>query len=111
MGSHPWTPCVNFVRGIHSHNKKYHSGIRGIYITNTSTTMVFAKEKNRFTTITVSRTITFTITIVKSSGLVVVERLERSLQFLFSRVERRSSSCFTCFSAILIISCRNWHLT
>ena len=38
-----------------SHNKKYHSGIRGIYITNTSTTMVFANEKTRFTTITVSR--------------------------------------------------------
>ena len=38
-----------------SHNKKYHSGIRGIYITNTSTTMVFANEKNRFTTITVPR--------------------------------------------------------
>ena len=35
--------------------KKYHSGIRGIYITNTSTTMVFANEKTRFTTITVSR--------------------------------------------------------
>ena len=40
---------------LDSHNKKYHSGIRGIYITNTSTTMVFANEKNRFTTITVSR--------------------------------------------------------
>ena len=38
-----------------SHNKKYHSGIRGIYITNTSTTMVFANEKTRFTTITVSQ--------------------------------------------------------
>ena len=38
-----------------THNKKYHSGIRGIYITNTSTTMVFANEKNLFTTITVSR--------------------------------------------------------
>ena len=37
------------------HNKKYHSGIRGIYITNTSTTMVFANEKTRFTTITVPR--------------------------------------------------------
>ena len=36
------------------HNKKYHSGIRGIYITNTSTTIVFANEKTRFTTITVS---------------------------------------------------------
>ena len=35
------------------------------------------------------------------SGVVVVDRLERSLQFLFSRVERRSSSCFTCFSSIL----------
>ena len=42
-----------------------------------------------------------------SSGVVVVERLERSLQFLFSRVERRSSSCFICFWSILIISCRN----
>ena len=31
------------------------TGIRGIYITITSTTMVFANEKNRFTTITVSR--------------------------------------------------------
>ena len=38
-----------------THNKKYHSGIRGIYITNTSTTMVFANEKKRFTTITVPR--------------------------------------------------------
>ena len=38
-----------------THNKKYHSGIRGIYITNTSTMMVFANEKNRFTTITVSQ--------------------------------------------------------
>ena len=38
-----------------THNKKYHSGIRGIYITNTSTTMVFANEKTRFTTITVPR--------------------------------------------------------
>ena len=46
-----------------------------------------------------------------SSGVVVVERLERSLQFLLSRVERRSSSCFTCFLLILLISCRNWHLT
>ena len=26
-------------------------------------------------------------------------------------VERRSSSCFFCFSSILLISCRNWHLT
>ena len=39
----------------HTHNKKYHSGIRGIYITNTSTTMVFANEKTRSTTITVPR--------------------------------------------------------
>ena len=31
------------------------TGIRGIYITITSTTMVFANEKTRFTTITVSR--------------------------------------------------------
>ena len=46
-----------------------------------------------------------------NSGVVVVERLERSLQFLFSRVERRSSSCFTCLLSILLISCRNWHLT
>ena len=38
-----------------THNKKYHSGIRGIYITNTSTTMVFANEKTRSTTITVPR--------------------------------------------------------
>ena len=38
-----------------SHNKKYHSGIRGIYITNTSTTMVFTNEKTRSTTITVPR--------------------------------------------------------
>ena len=38
-----------------THNKKYHCGVRGIYITNTSTTMVFANEKTRFTTITVSR--------------------------------------------------------
>ena len=45
------------------------------------------------------------------SGVVVVERLERSLQFLFSRVERRSSSCFTWFLSILLISCRNYHLT
>ena len=37
------------------------TGIRGIYITITSTTMVFANEKTRFTTIT-STTITFTIT-------------------------------------------------
>ena len=44
------------------------------------------------------------------SGVVVVERLERSLQFLFSRVERRSSSCLICFWSILIISCRNWHI-
>ena len=44
-------------------------------------------------------------------GVVVVERLERSLQFLFSRVERRSSSCFSCFPSILLISCRNCHLT
>ena len=48
---------------------------------------------------------------VAGSGVVVVERLERSLQFLFSRVERRSSSCFSCFSSILPTSCRNWHLT
>ena len=47
----------------------------------------------------------------EASGVVVVERLERSLQFLFSRVERRSSSCFTCFLSILQISCRNYHLT
>ena len=45
------------------------------------------------------------------SGVVVVERLERSLQFLFSRVERRSSSWFSCFSSMLLISIRNWHLT
>ena len=32
-------------RLAYSHNKKYHSGIRGIYNTNTSTTMVFANEK------------------------------------------------------------------
>ena len=38
-----------------THNKKYHIGIRGIYITNTSTTMVFANEKTRSTTITVPR--------------------------------------------------------
>ena len=38
-----------------THNKKYHNGIRGIYITNTSTTMVFANEKTRSTTITVPR--------------------------------------------------------
>ena len=38
-----------------THNKKYHSGIRDIHITNTSTTMVFANEKTRFTTITVPR--------------------------------------------------------
>ena len=37
------------------------TGIRGIYITITSTTMVFANENTRFTTIT-STTITFTIT-------------------------------------------------
>ena len=49
--------------------------------------------------------------VVLCSGVVVVERLERSLQFLFSRVERRSSSCFTCFLSILLISCRNYHLT
>ena len=46
---------------------------------------------------------------VMGSGVVVVERLERSLQFLFSRVERRSSSCFTSFLSILFRSCRNWH--
>ena len=34
----------------------------------------------------------FRCSIVIPSGVVVVERLERSLQFLFSRVERRSSS-------------------
>ena len=43
----------NFI--FETHNKKYHSGIRGIYITNTSTTMVFANEKTRSTTITVPR--------------------------------------------------------
>ena len=48
---------------------------------------------------------------ITCSGVVVVERLERSLQFLFSRVERRSSSCFSCFPSILLISCRNCHLT
>ena len=37
--------------------------------------------------------------------------VERSLQFLFSRVERRSSSCFTCFLSILLIFFRNYHLT
>ena len=50
-------------------------------------------------------------TCTAGSGVVVVERLERSLQFLFSRVERRSSSCFTCFFSILLIFCRNYHLT
>ena len=45
--------CVSV--NVMSHNKKYHSGIRGIYITNTSTTIVFANEKNRSTTITVPR--------------------------------------------------------
>ena len=48
---------LNFVLPI----TKNTTGIRGIYITITSTTMVFANEKNRFTTIT-STTITFTIT-------------------------------------------------
>ena len=45
------------VKTVHkpTHNKKYHSCIRGIYITNTSTTMVFANEKTRSTTITVPR--------------------------------------------------------
>ena len=38
----------------------------------------------------------------RGSGVVVVERLERSLLFLFSRVERRSSSCFSCFSSFLL---------
>ena len=52
-----------------------------------------------------------TLRLIMNSGVVVVERLERSLQFLFSRVERRSSSCFTCFLSILLISCRNYHLT
>ena len=45
------------------------------------------------------------------SGVVVVERLERSLQFLFSRVERRSSFCFTCFLSILLVSCRMYYLS
>ena len=40
------------------------------------------------------------------SGVVVVERLERSLQFTFSRVERRSISWFTSFLTILLISCK-----
>ena len=43
---------------------RYHSGIRGIYITNTSTTMVFANEKTPFY-YDYSTTITFTIPIVK----------------------------------------------
>ena len=52
-----------------------------------------------------------TCVLLNGSGVVVVERLEQSLQFLFSRVERRSSSCFTCFLSILQISCRNYHST
>ena len=52
-----------------------------------------------------------TISMGMGSGVVVVEQLERSLQFLFSKAERRSSSCFTCFSSILLMSCKNWHLT
>ena len=47
--------CGPFCKDATPHNKKYHNGIRGIYITNTSTTMVFANEKTRFTTITVPR--------------------------------------------------------
>ena len=47
--------AVDWCFSVPTHNKKYHSGIRGIYITNTSTTMVFANEKNRSTTITVPR--------------------------------------------------------
>ena len=50
-----------------------------------------------------------TLSVVIISGVVVVERLERSLQFLFSRVERRSSSWFTSFLTILLTSCKNWH--
>ena len=46
---------ITLLERCETHNKKYHSGIRGIYITNTSTTMVFANEKTRFTTITVPR--------------------------------------------------------
>ena len=38
-----------------------------------------------------------TMYILSISGVVVVERLELSLQFLFFMVERCSSSCFTCF--------------
>ena len=57
-----------FLKNLHLYFFAFHTpitknttGIRGIYITITSTTMVFANEKTRFTTIT-STTITFTIT-------------------------------------------------
>ena len=54
-------PMTSFTLKSTSPITKNTTGIRGIYITITSTTMVFANEKTRFTTIT-STTITFTIT-------------------------------------------------